>query len=294
MKENKQENVQTKNNSSSSIVYTVDSYSDGVSFGKTKVASAQDWRQDLTLELTDNTDLLRFRKHFTLDDKKSLDTLEIELMSLSQKGILGSSHLVLGTTTDPFWPFDRKFDGTMKFLALFQRYVPGLLTVQTRSPLIVIAMPVLAQLGKRAAVTIGIETPNEEAVRLYTPGLPRAEERLKAARALKRFGVQVTLQVSPVLPYGDWKKDAVPFAEQLISAADYIHVQPLLDGSEESNTKTRNTHVAKALARDRKFHWLRPDSANPLISAIEILAPEKLKIPVPTHLEERQVRMFAA
>lgn len=275
-------------------VYAVDSYADGVSFGRTKVGDGGVPGGSHSLKLEDDRDLLRFRKHFSLEKGSSLDALELELMNLSQRGILRESHIILGTTTDPFHPFDRKFDGTMKFLALFQRYTPGLLTVQTRSPLIVLAMPVLTRLGDRTTVTMGVETDDEEAVRKYTPGLPRAEERLKAARALRNFGIKVTLQVAPVLPYGDWRKDAPRFAQELITASDYIKVASLLDGSEESNTRNRSTFVAKGLARDRKFHWLRPDSANPLLTAITVLAPAKLELPVFSTPADKQIKMFAA
>jgi len=276
------------------IVYTVDSYEEGVSFGRTMVSSPTDWRDELHLKIEDEQDLLRFRRRFSLDQQNNFSKLEVELMNLSRKGLLSRSHIVLGTTTDPFLPFEQKFDSSMKFLTLFQRYTPGLLTVQTRSPLIVIAMPVLAKLGKRASVTMGIETLDEEAVRLYTPGLPRASERLKAARALRNFGVQVTIQVAPVLPYGDWKKDVANFAEELIDSADFIYVRPLFDGTDGTNHKIRSKHVSKTMARDKKYHWLRPDSANPLITTLEVLAPQKLKLPEPAHLQERQVKMFAA
>lgn len=276
------------------IVYTVDSFAGGVAFGRTKVREPETWRDDLALALTDEEDLLRFRKRFTLDSKNTLPALEVELKELSEKGILRQTHIVLGSTTDPFYPFDSKFDGSMKFLSLFEKYTPGLLTVQTRSPLIVLAMPVLTKLGRRAAVTIGIETPDEDAIRRYTPGLPRAEERLKAARALRSFGVEVTLQVAPVLPYGDWRKDAAPFAELLIGAADKVYVRAMLDVGESNDAQMRARTMCKTLAQDRKFHWLRRDSAAPLINSLEILAPDKLKLAAPVHLEEKQLKMFAA
>jgi len=277
-----------------SIVYTVDSYADGISFGKNRINSAETWRDELALDLLDEEDLLRFRRRFTLDSKNTIENLECELMNLSERGILSRAHIVLGTTTDPFFPFDNKFDCSMKFLSLFQRYIPGLLTVQTRSPLIVLAMPILKKLGKHAAVTMCIETNDEDAIRRYTPGLPRAAERLKAARALRSFGVDVTLQVAPVLPYGDWRKDAALFAEELIGAGDSIYIRCLLDGANQTVDRQQFKNVAKALARDRKFHWLRKDSANPLTTAIGVLSPEKLKLGSPIHLEERQLNMFAA
>ena len=280
--------------SKAQFVYTVDSMAGGIVFGRTRVKDPVHWRDELALALTDEEDLVKFRQRFNLDERMALPQLEAELQALAEKGILRQTHIVLGSTTDPFYPFDSKFDGTMKFLSLFKKYTPGLLTIQTRSPLIVLAMPILTQLGRRAAVTMGIETMDEEVVRRYTPGLPRAEERLKAARALRSFGIEVTLQVAPVLPYADWRRDAAAFAEALAGAADKIYLRNMLDISETTQTRAKYRMLTKALAQDRKFHWLRRDSTEPLMKALQVMAPEKLTLAAPVHLEEKQLSMFAA
>lgn len=274
--------------------YTVDTYADGVAFGQHKLEAGDDPRDHYHLRLIDGAELVKLRSRYVLEKVNPLSELERYLMRLSRQGVLGSATIYLGVGADPFFPFEGRFDASLKFLDIFRRYLPGLLVVQTRSPLVVIAMPVFKALGRHAAVTLGIETNSEEAIRLYTPGFPRLEERLKTARALRRFGVEVTLQVSPLIPYGDWREDAGKFAELLCEHGDYIYVRPLSDGSEASEKKVRSTLLAKALARDRKFHWLRPDAANPLISAIEKIAPDKLKTPDRKHLGDKQVKMFAA
>ena len=150
------------------------------------------------------------------------------------------------------------------------------------------------KLGVHACVNLGIETPIEESVRRYTPGLPRVAERLKTATALRRFGIEVNLQVSPVLPYGDWRTDAPKFAELLAEHGDHVYVKSITDGTAAVERRIRSSALAVNLARDRKFHWLRPDSATPLITALEAIAPQKLAVPQRKHMQERQVRMFAA
>ena len=279
---------------SSVLTYTVDSFSNGIAFGQHKLEADQDPRDYYSLRIRDDSELVRLRSRYVLHKNNPLAELERQLMRLSTQGVLRSSVIYLGTTTDPFHPFAGKFDASMKFLELFMRYTPGKLIVQTRSPLVVIAMPVFRKLGHRAAVTIGVETPNEDAVARYTPGLPRFEERLKAATALRRFGIPVTLQVSPVLPYGDWRADAGRFAETLVGSADYVFVRSITDGTDRVERQIRATTLAKRLAEDRKFHWLRPDTAIPLLNAIEGLAPEKLRSPNLTNLGNRQLDMFAA
>jgi len=278
----------------SSITYTVDSFANGVAFGQHKLEAGQDPRDFYGLRIRDDSELVRLRSRYVLHRNNPLEELERHLGRLSSQGMLRSAVIYLGTTSDPFTPFAGKFDASMRFLDLFQRYTPGLLVVQTRSPLVVIAMPVFRRLGRHAAVTIGLETCLEESVRRYSPGLPRVEERLKAATALRRFGVEVTLQVSPILPYGDWRGDAPKFAEVLAEHGDYVYVRSITDGSERIERQIRSTTMAKRLAEDRKFHWLRPDTAVPVISELERIAPEKLKVPIRQHLLERQLKMFAA
>lgn len=276
-------------------LFTVDSFANGISFGSLgQDIAAPETIEACELKLNDDIEGVRLRSRFPLGTQNPVMKLERYLMRLSRLGVLRSSIVYFGTATDPFFPFEGKFDASIKFLDMFLRYTPGLLVVQTRSPLIVIAMPVLKKLGIHAAVTIGVETCLEESIGKYTPGLPRMAERLKTATALRRFGVEVTLQVNPVLPYGDWKADAPGFARTLADNADYIQVKGLSDGSDRRERAIRNTFLAKRLAEDRKFQWLRPDSHLPLLTELEKIAPEKLCTPKRKHLAEKQMRMFAA
>lgn len=276
------------------IVYTVDSFADGVAIGAHRLAPETDPRDHFHLHLIEDGSVPQVRSRYLLNKKEPLAQLEAHMLRLSRQGHLREVHIYFGVTCDPFHPFEGRFDASMKFLDLFSRYTPGRLVVQTRSPLIVLALPVLKRLGSHAAVTIGLETPLEENVVKLTPGLPRIEERIKAARTLRRLGVPVTLQAAPLLPYGDWVQDASPFAELLINTADSIHIRPLTDGSEAVEKKMRTSHIARQLARQLKFHWLRPDSPRHLVSAVQKLAPEKLIPPVLEKHGPEQLAIFAA
>ena len=277
-----------------SIVYSVDIFRSGLAFGQHKLPSSEDPRKHYNLRIRDDSEVVRLRSRYILHKKNPLHELERHLYRLSEQGTLRDAVIYLGTTTDPFFPFEGKFDASMRFLELFQRYTPGMLYVQTRSPLIVIAMPIFKKLGKHCAVTVGVETNQEEVVERYSPGLPRVTERLKTAQALRRFGIETNIQVAPVLPYGDWREDAPAFAKTLVEHADHLFIQSITDGSDSSERRIRATTLAKKLAEDRKFHWLRPDTANPLLNAIQELAPEKLERKERTHLSNKQVEMFAA
>lgn len=278
----------------SHYIFTVDSFSNGIAFGQHRLPAGQDPRLTYALRLKDNSQSVRLRSRYLLHKNNPLHELERHLMRLSQQGILRRSSIYFGTTTDPFFPFEGKFDASIKFLELFQKYTPGMLYVQTRSPLIVIALPVFKKLGKHCAITIGLETCIEKNVERYTPGLPRIEERLKTVEALRRFGIEVNLQVNPLLPYGDWRQDAGAFAELLVKHADHIFLGGLVDNHEGNARQAQSSILARKLAEDRKFHWLRPDTAQPLYDAIEQMAPEKLKLPERKHLGKKQMEMFAA
>ena len=274
--------------------YTVDSFAEGIAFGQHGINAEQDPREVYGLRLHDDCGLVRLRSRYALHKSKPLYELERHLMMLSQQGVLRSSVIYLGTTSDPFHPFDGKFNASMKFLELFLRYVPGMLCVQTRSPLIVLALPVFKTLGDHVQITFALETPLEESVRRYTPGLPRVDDRLRTIDTLRRFGIPVALQVSPVLPYGDWKGDAGAFADLLIEHGDSIYVRGLSDGTQRCERRTAQTTIAKKLAGDRRFHWLRADSARPLISELEARQPEKLQPPIWKTLQSKQMEIFAA
>ena len=285
---------ETEKSKSASTIYTVDSFDNGIAFGQHRLEAGLDPRDRYCLGTECEGPAGKLRSRYALHRDNPFWELERNLMRLSRQGVLGSSTIYFGTTTDPFLPFDGKFDASMKFLQLFERYTPGLLVVQTRSPLVVIAMPVFKKLGRHAAVTIPVETHLEESVQKYTPGLPRIAERLKTANTLRNLGVEVTLQVAPVLPYGDWRDDAGEFAKILTENADFVHVKALAGGAAEVERQLSRSGLARKLAQDRKFHWLRHDSANPLMAEIEKIAPAKLAVPVRQHTESRQMSIFAA
>jgi DNA repair photolyase len=218
-----------------------------------------------------------------------LADLERHLSRLSEKGDLRRSTVIFGVTTDPFHPFDEKFATSMKFLELFDRYQPGKLIIQTRSPLVVIGLPMLKKARENTCVTVGIETPLEQIHRRYTPDLPTIEERWKTVRALRRFGIRVGIQVAPILPYGDWRGSAKAFASELCENADFVSVRSIMQASGPGRT---NTPLARKLAQDRQFFWLRHDSHQPLVEAVQSIAQERLVHPAMMAPVDPQMKLF--
>ncbi len=277
-----------------SCYLSVDSFCNGIAIAEESLSSTRDPRDVFRLRVPEEENLLKLHSRYALDGKNPNAELQKRLMRLSERGLLQRSEVFFGVQTDPFLPFEGKFDASMKFLELFHRYRPGMIHIQTRSPLIVIALPALKKFGQHCSVTIGIETPDEKIAKKFTPNLPRVEERLKTARALRRFGIEVNIQVCPVLPYGDWRNDAEKFASILADNADNVFVRPFSSGSQEDEKRIRKTRLGKLLAQQREFYYLRPDAALPLQLALERVAPGKLNIPERKHMGKKQMEIFAA
>ena len=286
------ENSKRKETEVSPAILSVDSFANGVSIGK--VAQKEEdlgTFLPLSLELDDQTSMLRSR--YAIEKDTSIAALEGRLALLERKGELARTIVYFGVNADPFHPFETRFDASMKFLTLFERFSAGQVVLQTRSPLLVVAMPVLRKLGSRLIVTIPVETSSPEAVAKYTPHLPKLSERLRVASVLRKFGIKVHMQVAPMLPYGDIKKDAAAFAAMLIGHADYISVKPLIDGTEGKTRKTVPS-IANKLAAERNFVWLRADASKHLEQCLSVLAPKKLELPTFAAPQPKQMSIFAA
>jgi len=272
----------------SNPILVVDSYARGISIGR---VGGEGGRCDLQIDgdLKQNPCLLRSR--YVMQSKEPLADLERNLERLSARGELRQTTVIFGVTTDPFHPFDEKFATSMRFLELFERYSPGKLIIQTRSPLVVIGLPVLKKVKNTTFVSIGIETPSDEVRQRYTPTLPSVSERWKTVRALKRFGLKVGIQVSPLLPYGDWREDASAFAEDLVAEADWVSVTSIAQGA--GNARPSGV-LARKLAAERQFFWLRADTHRPLSDVLHRIAPEKMYHPAAIEVPNPQLQLFGA
>lgn len=223
-----------------------------------------------------------------------LDALEQHLSTLHKEGMLSSTVFYFGVTGDPFAGLSKKFDVTIGCLQLLEQYRPGLVVAQTRSPMIISALPILKMLGENAVAAIPVESPVEKAIVKYTPGQPKIAERLVAANGLRRQGIKVNLVVSPILPYGEVYRNAWDFADLLDSHADYVTFGCLASGAKSDEKQLRSLPVAQKLAADGNYRWLRPNSHRYLYGALSVVAPNKLMLPVKAANSVEQLDMFAA
>lgn len=221
-------------------------------------------------------------------------TLERRLIQLRDQRQLAGAVLYFGTVNDPFANFHKKFNVTMSCLRLLEHYQPGLVVIQTRSPMVISALPTLKALGQKVVVGVPIESKLESAVARYMPGHARIADRLIAADGLRKQGIKVNLIASPVLPYGDVNRDAWDFADLLDNHADYISLGCLACGRPSDEAQLRALPVARRLVADKQYRWLRPHAYRSLYFALKVLAPEKLLLPARPRGEAAQLDLFAA
>ena len=285
-------------------ILCVNAYPNGISVSlheqEVGAASAKETNKDgflpwqFHLRLKDTRDFrLPVGKYFLYRDNIKA-ALKKHLSALYKTGKLSKTVVYFGTTSDPFLSFQRKFEVTMACLELFEQYKPAKVVVQTRSPMVISALPMLKHFGERSVVVLPVETMLEEAVRKYSPGQPKISERIVAASGLRRQGVKVNLLVSPTLPYGDFYRDAWNFAELLDNYGDYVTFGSLAYGSASEERQLRQLALAKKLAADKKYHWLRPYSYRNVFRALSEIAPEKLRLPIDTPKSTSQLDLFAA
>ena len=223
-----------------------------------------------------------------------LKNFEEFLKNYSKQNILQKSVFYFGLTSDPFWSFDKKIKLTMGCLELLEKYQAGFVVMQTRSPLVIAALPFIKYMGDRVVVALNIETRLESVVAQYTPGQPKIASRLLAADSLRGLGVKVNLVVAPILPYGDYVRDAWGFAELLDRYGDYIILDSLTSGAHEEELQLRDLALAKKLSYNNQIKFLRPLAHAPVYAALKEIAPDKLVLPEVSMPQDRQLSLFAA
>ena len=103
---------------------------------------------------------------------------------------------------DPYQPAE---DARCAMPALLEELVaspPAVFVVQTRGPLVLRDVALLARLGARAKVRVSfsVTTNREDARRMYEPHCATFEERLAVIRRLRTEGIAVFATLAPVLP----------------------------------------------------------------------------------------------
>lgn len=163
---------------------------DGILFAERTACEGEFGRPHLGLPLISRT-----LTSENLDSKKALRLVR----RLKKQTKWNKAKVIVGIESDPLHPFNGKFDVMIRCLDEIVADPPGQLVIQTRSPLLVLALPLLRRISDRIKIVMAFEALNDSIHHQFTPFLPKPSERMTAARTLHRFGIDVNIQVAPIV-----------------------------------------------------------------------------------------------
>jgi len=120
---------------------------------------------------------------------------------LSSEKIWGE-HIAIGTATDPYQPAEKEFGTTRAILEKMAEREGLSLSITTKSNQVVRDIDLLRRISERSSITIHmtITTLRTRLARMLEPRAPRPDLRLEAVRKLIDAGINVGVNVMPILP----------------------------------------------------------------------------------------------
>jgi DNA repair photolyase len=116
--------------------------------------------------------------------------------------LIAGETITIGTATDPYQPAERRFRVTRQILQVIAEH-PGLnCRIITKSPLVTRDIDVLTRINRHSRIHIHVSliTTDRELARRIEPRAPTPDARLRAVRRLRDAGIDVGVNVMPILP----------------------------------------------------------------------------------------------
>ena len=128
--------------------------------------------------------------------------LRRELRRPARYGALQRESVVIGTATDPYQPAERRFRITRGVLETLAEQRGLSVTIITKSPLVTRDADLLLRIAARSSLSVHVSliTTDRELARRLEPRAPTPEARLRAIARLRAHGIEVGVNVMPVLP----------------------------------------------------------------------------------------------
>jgi DNA repair photolyase len=193
------------------------------------------------------------------------ERLARELARLDARGQLDEVAIFMSSATDPYQGAERQWRLTRACLEVMQRMPPGLLVVQTRSPLVREDFAHLAALGERCWLSLTLETDDDGVRRQLTPRCPSVEARWATLAAAQAAGLQVQVAVSPLLPY----TDAAQFADRLVAHSRRVVVDSYISGDGDQGRRTARTATGAVYQAAGWGDWRAEEAAQALYVALD-------------------------
>ncbi|MCL6445116.1 MAG: radical SAM protein [Alicyclobacillus sp.] len=191
------------------------------------------------------------------------EVLRAELARHERAGSLGELRIFMSSATDPYQGAEASLRLTRACLEAFVERPPGLLVVQTRSPLVTRDIDLLQQLQPHVWVSLTLETNDDAVRRQITPTSPTVASRLRAMAALRDAGIPVQAAISPMLP-----NDPHAFAEALATVCDRALVDTLLAGDGANGRRSEALGMRALFDRLGYGAWYSPTAHEPLLAAL--------------------------
>jgi DNA repair photolyase len=134
--------------------------------------------------------------------REAPNVLRRQLASATRLDDLRTQGVVIGTATDPYQPAERRFRLTRGVLEVLAAQSKLHVTIITKSPLVTRDVDLLQRIAERSSLSVHVSliTVDRELARRLEPRAPTPEARLRAIARLRDHGLDVAVNVMPVLP----------------------------------------------------------------------------------------------
>jgi DNA repair photolyase len=185
------------------------------------------------------------------------EKLRRELETHQRRDRLDQLAIFMSSATDPYQGQERRWRLTRACLDVFLDLPPGLLVLQTRSPLVADDFDRIAQLGDRAWLNFTLETDRDDVRAALTPRCPSIAQRLEMLRAACDAGLNVQITVSPCLPYSSVDR----FGALLLAHSQRVIVDSYVSGDGQGGRRTRQTEIPARYAALGWDDWRSEEEA---------------------------------
>jgi DNA repair photolyase len=190
------------------------------------------------------------------------EQLAKELQRVAARGELDQLAIFMSSATDPYQGQERQWRLSRACLERFVAYPPGLLVVQTRSPLVADDFSLLRQLGGRCWLSFTVETDRDDVRQQLTPRCPSIPQRLSTLEQALASGLNVQITVSPCLPYSN----VADFGQLLLTHGQRVIVDSYVSGDGQGGKRTSATQIAQHYAENGWGDWRSETAARALFA----------------------------
>ncbi|HEY6219522.1 MAG TPA: radical SAM protein [Gemmatimonadaceae bacterium] len=176
-------------------------YAHGYAFERAAVANPD--RIDINRDYRGMIPWLAFERRILVKENAA-ETLRKTLRQGSQRhaALMQGETITIGTATDPYQPAERRFRITRSILEVLAEHPSLTIRIITKSPLVTRDVDVMRRIVRHSdlKITVSLISTDRDLARRIEPRAPTPDARLRAIRRLRESGIDVCVNVMPVLP----------------------------------------------------------------------------------------------